>query len=560
MVNNTFKYNSEKRILLIVALLLVLIVILRLISMYDVVDDGLNYLSSVLRTVIYIGIIITWAISVRNRVLNPSVRRYMLAVAALLLFWFIVRSIKFHFLAGVVSLQYYCWYSYYIPMIFIPLIGIFMAASLGRPADYTLPPALKLLMIPATLLVVTILTNNFHEMIFAFPYGRSEGDPPYVYRPMYFLCLFWMIGESVALLTLLLIRSKVPQKGKRIWGPVIPVAAGILYAVGYVARVPVLFTVAGDITAFLTLVILAVCEACIQSRLVPSNTRYIELLHASTIGAQIVDEAYNRCIVADNAEKFSEDVMRMTEKGTVEIGNKRLSGAPVTGGHVIWMEDISEIRDVMKRLEDTGAMLAENNNLLRNEVELKEKQARADEEKRVYDKIAEEVKPQLQKLESLLELSDEDDNVRANLGMICVISSYIKRYGNLILIGEESGFIKSQELEYCLRESVENIRLCGATISLACRCEGILAKDSVLASYVFFEDVIEKLISTMDTMLINLSVVSGNVEMVFSISGRMCSFEPDGEFLAEHNAKASVSVEEDDMRISFLIREGGTDR
>ena len=71
---------------------------------------------------------------------------------------------------------------------------------------------------------------------------------------------------------------------------------------------------------------------------------------------------------------------------------------------------------------------------------------------RIYDKITEEVAPQLQKLESLLTFSEDPAKTRENLGLVCVISSYIKRRSNLILLGEEASFLPAQELEYCLRE------------------------------------------------------------------------------------------------------------
>ena len=126
MIKNWAKYKLEKKILFVVVVRILCAIICRLISMYDIVDDGLNYLSSLLRTGIYIGIIVTWGISVQNRILNDFIKRCMLTVAGLLLFWFVVRSLKFHFTDGIVPFQYYCWYSYYIPLILIPLMGILL--------------------------------------------------------------------------------------------------------------------------------------------------------------------------------------------------------------------------------------------------------------------------------------------------------------------------------------------------------------------------------------------------------------------------------------------------
>ena len=101
MTRNSKKYRQDKKILLTVAALILCAVVCRLFSRFDVVDDALNYLCSLLRSIIYMGIIITWGVSVRRRVLNRSVRRYLMAIAALLLFWFGIRTCKFLFLEGI---------------------------------------------------------------------------------------------------------------------------------------------------------------------------------------------------------------------------------------------------------------------------------------------------------------------------------------------------------------------------------------------------------------------------------------------------------------------------
>lgn len=549
--------RHEKTGAVLIVILVLCAVICRLLSRFDVVDDGFNYLCSLLRAGIYIGIIITWGISVRRRVLNRSARRYLIAIAALLLFWFVIRTCKFLFLEGMPALQYYCWYGYYIPMILIPLMGVYLAVCLGRPEEYILPAPLKALMIPAILFILLIITNNFHQKVFAFPFGMEAADSIYVHKPLYFVCLGWILAEVIAFLILLLVRSHVPGKRKMIWAPVIPAGAAFLYGTGYLMGIQPLYLIAGDMTAVFTLIMLAVCEACIRSRLIPSNTRYSELFHASTIGAQIVDESYNRYLASDNAKEFSKELMRCTEKGPVELGNERLSGAPVTGGHVLWVENISMVQDLLEKLKRISSRLSENNNILKAEVELKEKQAQADEHMRIYDKITEEVAPQLWKIETLLELSDDHMKMIENLSLICVISSYIKRRGNLILLGEEASFFPAQELEYCLRESMENLRLCRVAVSLSCRCQGILPKDSAMAAYDFFEMIMEAALPTMNAILVNLAVESETVEMTFSISCDLSSIALDREFLAHHDAAAIISRQEDDVHITFLLPKGG---
>ena len=62
MTRNSKKYRQDKKILLTVAALILCAVVCRLFSRFDVVDDALNYLCSLLRSIIYMGIIITWGV------------------------------------------------------------------------------------------------------------------------------------------------------------------------------------------------------------------------------------------------------------------------------------------------------------------------------------------------------------------------------------------------------------------------------------------------------------------------------------------------------------------
>lgn len=62
--------------------------------------DVLPYEISLIRTGMYMFLFMMWGISVKRRVLNENVRHYLMSVAFLMLFWFAVRSMKYHFFAN----------------------------------------------------------------------------------------------------------------------------------------------------------------------------------------------------------------------------------------------------------------------------------------------------------------------------------------------------------------------------------------------------------------------------------------------------------------------------
>ena len=206
--------------------------------------------------------------------------------------------------------------------------------------------------------------------------------------------------------------------------------------------------------------------------------------------------------------------MRQTEMGTVHFGGSLLSSEPISAGRVVWEDDVSQLNEMRARLQDTQEQLGEENILLQAELELKEKRAKADEQNRLYDRIAREVEPQLIKADALLRrIEAEPENTRNLIAKVCVLGSYIKRRGNLLLLGEDSSMISAKELEYCIRESLENLRLGQVFTSFNCNCDGKLPLEYIVAVYDFYEPMVERLLDDITAMMVNLSCKNNKVFM-----------------------------------------------
>lgn len=93
-----------------------------------------------LRGVIHISLLINWCVSLKQRIMNAQVRRSLVAVSILMIFWLTAKVIKYEFIADrTFWLGRYIWYSYYIPMILIPLLGVFIIDHMGKPEGYRNP-------------------------------------------------------------------------------------------------------------------------------------------------------------------------------------------------------------------------------------------------------------------------------------------------------------------------------------------------------------------------------------------------------------------------------------
>ena len=78
-----------------------------------------------------------WCYSLRIRIVQTQVRRYLVAISVLMVLWILLRSIKFSI--ENTDAERWLWYFYYFPMLFIPMLSVFVSRSLGKGEDFRLP-------------------------------------------------------------------------------------------------------------------------------------------------------------------------------------------------------------------------------------------------------------------------------------------------------------------------------------------------------------------------------------------------------------------------------------
>ena len=507
-----------------------------------------------LRSVIQISLVFGWCTSVRTRIINKQVRHYLIAVGILLAFWLILRTCKWEFIAqNGTHLGRYLWYAYYIPIVFVPLLGVFIIDHIGKTENYKTPNSLKYMYIPAAFLVTAVFANDLHNLVFSFPGGYQNSESDCIYHILYYVTMAWFIFLGIYFVVMLIKKSRVPGSRSFQRLPAVILGISIIFWIMYCMHI-----VGGDLAAADCIMIIALLESAIQSGLIPSNTNYYELFRSSTVSAQIVDTDYQPCMVSGTATALNEDVMRSAEAEPVDLGDTILHSKAITGGHVLWQDHVKQINDLIEQLRDTQERLGESNELLRAELELKENRARTEEKSRLYDRIAKEVAVQLAKAEKLLKLAETDPKqTKSVIAKVSVICAYIKRHGNLLMLGEEGNIIPAIELEYCIRESLDNLRLGGVFTSFDSKCHGELKLEHAVAVFDFYENIIERLLDDATAVLIHLDCKDGIIKMRLQIG---CN-----EDIAEHTlselsipcGKFEWDIQDWDVTVTLHLSEGG---
>ena len=459
----------------------------------------------ILRTLIYIGLYIGWGISIHKRVVQKAAKNTLIFISGLMIFWFIVRSIKYFF-AMDVNVERYLWYSYYLPMLFIPQAAVQTAVLLGQPEEYILPKWLKLLYVPTTLCFLLVLSNDFHQCVFSFAAGEVWTDKGYSYAWGYYTVLLWEVVCAVAAFALMVYKCRLSQRKKYL--PVIGIGISILYAIIYASGAEWMQVIGGDITAALCLMFVCIFESCIYCGLIQTNTGYEELFEVCTMGAQITDRNYCVRYTSANAMELSEAVMREAEKGDIVVDKKTLiQNRPIQGGHILWQEDIEYIIMLLERMEENRKTIEESNCLEQENYQTKAKINMLREKNRLYDKLQTQPAGQIGLLNELLsQYEAEEDLVKSRrlLAKISVIGTYIKRYGNLIFIGERAEISDVAELGACLEESFSSLKLMGIECALTAPAgERIYVRDAVRI-YSFFESIVESCVDSIQFMWVKI--------------------------------------------------------
>ena len=461
-----------------------------------------------LRSGLYVFLFSVWCYSLWIRIVQTQARRYLLAISVLMVLWILLRSIKYSI--ENTDVERWLWYFYYFPMLFIPMLSVFVSRSLGKGEDFRLPRWTKILYLPTLLLLLLVLTNDLHQQVFSFPSGVLS-DRAYRYESRYFFVLAWeALCAGFALLSMVK-NCRIPRSRRIRWLPLVPLALSLAYAYAYVKKVHWVWVLAGDMTVSQCLIFASILECCIQCGLIQSNLGYDELFEATSLPVQITDPAFCSQYVSVSMQgALPQSELRQMQQDTVHLGDDTLlKRHKLRRGWVFWKEDISALNQIRKELELTRDELRDTGDVLAAENAQRARWLKLTEENRLYDMMEAQTARQIAMLRDLLaELQKTEDSGRARhlLGQVIIIGTYIKRRSNLIFVGVQRGAISAQELLLCLNESSENISVYGADCKAIVKGEGQLTVEQATQVYDLFEAVVETELESLRALLISIEV------------------------------------------------------
>lgn len=512
-------------------------------------------LFSYLRSFIYIGMFAAWGLSVRQRIVQKQVRRYLTGVSLLLILWFTLRSAKY-FIFWQPNVIRYLWYLYYLPMLFVPTLALLIAMSLGKPDEYKLPKSVWLLFAVSGALLILVLTNDLHQLVFSFSKNADIwSDDSYGYGVCYFAVIGWQVLCAAAALVVMLFKCRLKNRKLRFL-PVIPLIVSLNYLVLNYIGIPWQKELFGDVTAFQSLMYMLCFEACIACGYIHSNSRYADLF-ASSVGtsAQITDMSFNVRYAAMDTKPISREKMMHAIQSPVTLADGlNLHTMPIGGGYAVWTEDVSALLEAREKFEGLAEELAERNEILRYEYKREAKRRRVEEQNRLYDLLRCTTQAQINRISTLTKEyqkinKTEPTRAKTLLAEIAVLCSYIKRRKHLTLLADRDCSVAIAELVGAFTESLQALTLLNVrTTFFADSRLSVLPGKSAAEIFDFYEQVIESDLENISSIQVSLAYVEG-----LRLSVNICC-KADLSFLA---FKGNIRYETDDdegyQHLVFLL-------
>ena len=474
----------------------------RLLAWFNI---GGNYPSYV-RAALYLLLFVLWGYSLDQRIIQKPVLHCLRLMDVLMLIWLTLRTLKYEVVTDM-TVARYLWYLYYLPIIFIPLLGVYIAIFLGKSENYQLSKKSWLLSLIPAALFLAVITNDLHQQVFVFESG-IPGVPDnkvFFHRPVYFVILVWVVGCVCFSIVQLLKKTRLPSIGKRRMMPFVLSCVMLLYGVFYLLGFQVVRDVFGDMNVMFCLFYAAIYESCIHCRMIQSNTGYVELYEATTLASCIVDQ--NGHILLHSRTAGENMVCPQEGESIVCPDGMRISVAPVKDGFVIWGDNVQHLTELRARLDENKRKKENNKKKLKDAYLVQKQLYELTEKNHIYDELEEKHKKQTERIKELLEQcrNAKPPKMREHMKEILLLGTYIKRSANLYFLSQEYEKLPQQELRLTIDELVRAMNSCEVECGVVYLTTKPIASKEVERLFELLKTITEMTIRELHSLFISVS-------------------------------------------------------
>ena len=343
-----------------------------------------------------------WTIRLYYKLYDKKTRRYILLIGLLIVFWMLIRIIKGIAVSPLTERM--CWYLYYLPLIFIPTLYYISSLSLLGKMNKRKKNIIYSI---SCFLLLLVLTNDFHELVFKFVKGIVLFDD-YKHFIGYYLISIWIFYLfSKSLIDLAIYRMKI-KKDIKGFLPFIVILLGLTYTILYVLNVPYVRGI--NMSIVNSALICVGIELAFYLNLIPNNSKYKSRFSNSNLNMAIISldgkTKYTTNVFDNIPKKILDDINNNNVKETYKNKNIIYDIKKNKDSYVILKKDLSSILELEKEINEQKKELLEQQESIRLEEKTKKELYEMQIRKDVIDKVELKLTEKRNEIKKILKKKD----------------------------------------------------------------------------------------------------------------------------------------------------------
>lgn len=447
----------------------------------------------------------------------------------------------------------YLWYLFYVPQCLVPPLALIVSLETTQDEKHPIRRWIYLILIPAFILIILILTNDFHQLAFKFKPNFENFSFDYKHGIVYYLAIGWILTIILTYILVLIIKCSVSSCKKKTW---IPISLFLICTVVCILCF-IYSTRSYKVPELLSFSFIIIFESCIAIGLIPSNENYEIYFSNSSISSLITDKNLNPIYGSNKLLELSKDNCKKALKdGYIFIDDdNRLSTRNISGGYIFYIEDLSHINKLLNDIKNLNEAIKEDSNLIIYENELKKKEIKIKQKNYMYDNLLIILKEDLSLTNNLLlKIKEDDTYFYQNFKEACVHLAYIKRRSNLELLLHQNEYIDINEIILSIKEITNYLRLYGIENLLANDTKEKIKAEIGILLFEFFMDSIRLIISDITYLIININNDINKITMRLAITLKAnCNYEFNNLKCEKYKNLIDIIREEDTYYLTLKI-------
>ena len=495
------------------------------------------------QTVLALAIYTIWLILLYIRIFDKTLKKYVLSIGVLLVFWMVIRMVKRYTTGYVTEIL---WYLYYIPLLMIPTFYYNCSSYLINSKN---KKRRIIAIIISIILFLLVITNSLHNIVFKIKSNIND----YNHNIGYFIIVAWILCLIVVAIINLIKSSK--NKGyKNIILISVTILIGIIYTILYIKNIPVIRKT--NMSVIIGTLFCVGLEMMLDFKLIPNNFRYKKIFKNSNLPLEIISQDGKTRIATNHSINLKENIINDIKdnkvKNTYKDNNIVKNVKVISGGYSIEEKDFSKINEYEKELKLIQQELIEQETILQKQRKIATEIYETKLKGKIIELLDEKIEQKRNLINELIkEMKITDIDKMKNIKLLL---NYCKRMSNLVISSYNKEKYDNKRLEVIINEMLIEAQSLGINGVLKTNNFEISSGETANIYEIIFETIM-KFRTT--NFILYIQVNNSYTEIKYLFDGKHKNFKKEIEKLQlERILEIEQIVDEDGTTIKLKILRG----